>query len=374
MSSDEDFSLVVTGAKNEDTIEGVQALIKDYQKKHSEILEEQKEIKVSITECQDMTRKFKERAEKLTDDLKMDQMAFEEQLATEKAKLDALKQEESELMEELQRIQAEMKKEDSQTCHLREQVDVFSKMPEKKFVFSGKTGNANDTEEFEMKPHITYPMEEGTALITFEEEDVAANILEKKRHIVDLGGECHITVEAQPVDLMMPSLVEIDTEVCPQRILISNLPKMDTEILLNKLEIHFSKSKHGGGEVESCDFLPDSGTVVIAFTEKNIAEGLALTEHHEVKFTKMKHTVRVTPFINGKITNLETRTSTCPRTVLLTGIPNVMDRDTLQDMLEIHFQKNGNGGGEIEAFLYNPLGQQTSALFGCASLQAEMDE
>lgn len=61
----------------------------------------------------------------------------------------------------------------------------------------------------------------------------------------------------------------------------------------------------------------------------------------------------------------------CPRTVLLAGIPTVMEADTLQDLLEIHFQKNSNGGGEIEAFLYNPLGQHTSALFEGASPKEE---
>lgn len=374
MSSDEDFSLVLTSDKNEDTIEGVRALIKEYQKKYDGILAEQDDLRVCIKERQEMTRKFKERTEKLVKSQKKDKIAFEEQLACEKAKLDALKQEEIDLMEELQRIKAEIQEEVSQNAHLRERADVFSKMPEKKFVFSGKTAKANNKEEFEMQPHITYPMEEGTALVTFEEEDVASNILEKGKHKVDLGGECYISVEARPVQLMMPSLVEIDTEICPHRVLISNLPKMDTEILQNKLEIHFSKSKNGGGEVDFCEFLPDSGTVVIAFVQNNIAERLALTEHHEVKFTKTKQTVRVTPFINGKITNLETRISMCPRTVLLTGIPNVMDRETLQDMLEIHFQKNGNGGGEIEAFLYNPVGQNTLALFGCVSQEAKEEE
>lgn len=37
-------------------------------------------------------------------------------------------------------------------------------------VFKGATGNANNKQEFEMKPHIVYPMDGGTALITFEEE------------------------------------------------------------------------------------------------------------------------------------------------------------------------------------------------------------
>lgn len=64
-------------------------------------------------------------------------------------------------------------------------------------------------------------------------------------------------------------LLQIDSEVCPRRVLVSSLPRMDTETLLNKLEIHFSKSKNGGGEVDACDFLPDSGTVVIAFVEEH---------------------------------------------------------------------------------------------------------
>lgn len=40
-----------------------------------------------------------------------------------------------------------------------------------------------------------------------------------------------------------------------------------------------------------------------------------------------------------------------------------MDQDSLQDLLEIHFQKTSNGGGEVDAIIYNPVGQQTLALF-----------
>lgn len=68
---------------------------------------------------------------------------------------------------------------------------------------------------------------------------------------------------------------------------------------------------------------------------------------------------------------LQTEMSPCPRTVLLTGIPDVMERETLQDLIEIHFQKRTNGGGEIEALLYNPLGQHTSALFDGVSKNRE---
>lgn len=43
-------------------------------------------------------------------------------------------------------------------------------MPEKRVVFTGVTGNDAKTQSFEMKPHVVYPMEGGTALITFEDE------------------------------------------------------------------------------------------------------------------------------------------------------------------------------------------------------------
>ena len=59
----------------------------------------------------------------------------------------------------------------------------------------------------------------------------------------------------------------------------------------------------------------------------------------------------------------QTKALTCPRTVLLTGIPGVMEADCLQDMLEIFFQKGSNGGGEISNSLYNPPGQTAMALF-----------
>lgn len=123
--------------------------------------------------------------------------------------------------------------------------------------------------------------------------------------------------------------------------------------------------------------------------------------------------MRVTPFLNGKISNLkvstfirlsvsalteilikyilinlrvfcvcvcvwwivhQTKMTQCPRAVMLTGIPDIMERETLQDLLEIHFQKNTNGGGEIEAFLYNPLGEHTSAVFGGVTPDSEDEE
>lgn len=44
---------------------------------------------------------------------------------------------------------------------------------------------------------------------------------------------------------------------------------MDVETLLNKLEIHFSKRKNGGGEVDTCEMMTDSWNVVLTFVDKH---------------------------------------------------------------------------------------------------------
>ncbi|KAF7665596.1 hypothetical protein LDENG_00135540 [Lucifuga dentata] len=364
MSSDEDFSLVMETPPSEKTLEEIKDLISSYKKQYDQLIQEQKDLTVSRDDKQDLVKQFRLRSDKVTQILKDEQRAYADQLESERAKLDLLKREEAELMTEIQRVGVALKEQETYNDCLREQTSVFTAVPEKRVMFSGQTADPTDTPMFDMKPCIVYPMEGGTALMTFEEEVVAKKILAMGKHEVDLGSECRIVVEAKPVHVMMPSLVEIDTEVCPRRILLSNLPNADTEFLLSKLENHFSKTRHGGGEVEQCEMLQDLGNVVITFLKNDVARGLVEKEFHEVEIkTKKKHQIRATPFLNGKITNFKKKMSMCPRTVLLTGIPDVMEQENLQDLLEIHFQKSSNGGGEIDAFLYNPLGRESSATF-----------
>lgn len=359
---------------SKDSLEEIQALIANYKKICSQLSVDQTELASVTKDNQEMTQKCRQRSVKLAQSLDEEQRSNKERIENEKATVSSLSLEEIQLMEEIQKVEVALKQEEGENEQLRQEADVFTTVPEKKVVFTGETGNAGDARKFEMNSRVVYPMEGGTALITFEDEAAANRILTMKTHQVALEGDCHITVEARPVRLMLPSLVEIASEVCPQRMLISDLPEMDTETLLNKLDIHFHRRINGGGEVEGCEFLPDSGTVVLTFVDDNIAQGLTETEFHEVQLKNKKHTVRVTPFLNGKITNLKTKWSACPRTLLLAGIPEVMEQETLQDLLEIHFQKNSNGGGEIEAVLYNPPGRRASALFESVGRPQEKEQ
>nr|XP_040046257.1 interferon-induced protein 35 [Gasterosteus aculeatus aculeatus] len=359
-NDEEDFSLVVDEkTPSKDSLEDIKASIDRYKRRHEQLIQEQQEILILTEQQRETTREFRRRSDRLLQDLEKDQRSYEQQIEDGKAEAVLMQQEEKELLKEIQRVEEALKEEDAQNQHLQQQVEVFTAVPERPVVFVGTKGS----NAFQMKSRVVYPMEGGTALVTFEDEVVASRILDMKEHRVALGSECSIALEARRVQLVLPQLVEIDSEVSPRHILISNLPKMETETLLNKLEIHFSKKRHGGGEVEKCELLPDSEDVVITFVESDVARGLTEREHHQVELQRTEQSVRVTPFLNGTITGLQTRVAVCRRTVLLTGIPGVMEPESLLDLLEIHFQRKANGGGEIEAFLYNPPGGRSSALF-----------
>ncbi|XP_072298851.1 interferon-induced 35 kDa protein [Eucyclogobius newberryi] len=361
MSSDEDFSLVVE--PSEETLGGVRLLIQNEKDKLATLLQDQKDLNQNILETKSLTQKFKDRTVVLQQDLDEDRERSRDQEAQDQERLRIMKQEEVELNLELQRVLAELQQEETTIEKLRAQADVFSGAPERSMVFCGKTGRPQDGPRFDMEPLVEYPMEGGTALVTFEEADVARQVLSQSRHKVDLGGEFHLNVEARAVPITMPSSVQVSAQVCPQRVLVSNLPQMDRQTLQDKLHIHFSRSRNGGGEVDECLLHDESGNIVITFIQDNIAKGLTDAEFHTVQLSDGTHQVRVTPFVNGTITDLKTRTRLCRRTVLLTGIADIADAETLQDLLEIHFQKKASGGGEIEAILYCPEGQSRTALF-----------
>ncbi|XP_024920471.1 interferon-induced 35 kDa protein isoform X3 [Cynoglossus semilaevis] len=289
-------------------LEEVLTSIKNIKAKYDNLIQENTELNNTKKDNEEIIQKCKKRSLKLAQTVEENQEMYKEQLDKELLKSNLLKEEELALMEEIKNVEKAFQEEKNINDHLKHQALAFSCLPEKRVVFTGKKTNnvAKEEKKFDVKPHIIYPMEEGTALITFEKEVVAGNILKLKQHQVVLEKECFITLEARAVHLLLPSLVEIDTAVCPRRILISNLPEMNTETLLDKLNIHFHSSRRGGGEVESCEFLADSGTVVLTFVNPNIAGGLIEAEYHDLKLNNNKvHRIRVTHFMNGGLSDFQ---------------------------------------------------------------------
>nr|XP_055050052.1 interferon-induced protein 35 isoform X2 [Misgurnus anguillicaudatus] len=360
--STEDFSLV--NGDSMGTLENIQKEINKCKCQHEALLKDHDIIKDAIENNKSFAKKFQQRIEDKKNYLEVDNKKRTESLEKEQEKRSTSQKEQERLRTDIMRMKEELESVEKKNDLLRQKTEISTAVPEKKVVFKGKTEEGAQCQSFDVKPRIVYPMEGGTALITFEDEGVAQKVLSLKDHKVQLG-ECTINVQAQPIQFLVPIYIEMDTQICPHRILVSNLPnKVPEEKLLDKLNIHFAKKRNGGGDVDDIDMLHDSGTVVITFTENNVAKGLTDKLEHRVEIMKKEdYKVKVTPFLNGEISHLQTGNSMCLRTVQLTGIPDIMELENLQDHLEIHFQKATNGGGEVESIIYNPIGHTTLAVF-----------
>ncbi|XP_071433741.1 interferon-induced 35 kDa protein homolog isoform X2 [Pithys albifrons albifrons] len=252
-------------------------------------------------------------------------------------------------------------------------LQMLSALPEKKMMFKGLVANKEDVNKLTLTPWIQYPLPGGSALITFEKAEVAQRIIEMKEHVVKLScgdkleepDQCRMRVQAAPVELLLPSALEIRLTQSSRSILVSDLPSLGIpeETLLDKLELFFSKTKNGGSEVESREFWGDSGQMVLTFTRDGVAEPLIEKGHIQVLIERGKYKVKISPCMIGSIINVQLQPSRCSKTVLLSGIPDLLDEESMRDTLEIHFQKASRGGGEVDALAYVPAGQTGLAVF-----------
>ncbi|NXA42180.1 IN35 protein, partial [Eudromia elegans] len=242
-------------------------------------------------------------------------------------------------------------------------------LPERSMVFRGQVTDTADVATLTLTPRVHYPLPGGSALVTFEQSEVAQRIVEMKEHVVELShGEeperCRVRVRAEPVELLLPAALQLSVSRSCRQVLLSGLPSLGVleETLLDKLELFFSKTKNGGGEVESLELLGGS-QAVLSFAQDGVAEQLIARGLVQFPVKKTKYDIKVSPYMSGDVTSLQLRPSRCARTVLLRGIPDVLDTELMRDALEIHFQKESRGGGEVDALGYVPEGQWAVAVF-----------
>ncbi|KAM6042957.1 interferon-induced 35 kDa protein homolog isoform 2-T2 [Theristicus caerulescens] len=330
------------------------------------------ELQMAKEAIEQRTRELRKEGELLHKNLEQ-QMCFNRDVEVS-CQMDILsaKEEKNRLRQEKQMLKQKL--EEARNRVLREDpVMMLPALPEKKMVFKGLVTNKEDMNKLMLTPLIRYPLQGGSALIIFEKAEVAQRIVEMKEHMVELSnGEgleeldrCRVRVQAAPVDVLLPSVLEIGLTRSSRSIIVSDLPSLGIpeEALLDKLELFFSKTKNGGGEVESREFLDDSGQVVLTFAQDGVAEPLIARGHIQVLLGKGKYDLKISPHVSGGITNLQLQPSRCPRTVLLSGIPDVLGEEPMRDTLEIHFQKASRGGGEVETLAYVPVGRQGVAVF-----------
>ncbi|XP_009693497.1 PREDICTED: N-myc-interactor [Cariama cristata] len=268
-----------------------------------------------------------------------------------------LKEENAELKREIAKL-----KEDLAECSstLSEYGQIKKKVAEMKMKFSHMEDMKNDYPDlniqcvFGVTTKIPFRLNQNQALLTFEDEEVAQRLIKMGKHTVNLDNKI-ADVRVKPFTLERGIKFELHVAISGKKIKVSEVPELSIheDWMRDKLELNFYKSEKGGGEVENVIYDKQSRTAVITFLRPGAANSF-------VRCTKYPF------FVNGKCYRLSVHPDTdihlekfqlycgiSKKTILLKGIQETEDdEESVQDMIEIHFQKPSNSGGEIEKIKY----------------------
>ncbi|XP_067326204.1 interferon-induced 35 kDa protein isoform X2 [Anolis sagrei] len=320
-------------------------------------------------ECEQEASRHQEAAESLhaklleyEDQAKAKELAFQKEMEWQMKERNQLLQEKEALEKELEQIEKRSIAQES--LH-----KVNTSYPERSVVFKGHVEEAEKEQTLPdpvvAQAQVRCPIPEGSALITFEDPEVARRIIEMGQHRVQLDDWTYVNVKAEPMTLLLLASVEISVARSPRQVLLSGLPilSVSEDKLLDKLELFFSKRQNKGGEVDHVERLSGSGHVALTFVEDGVVEKLVQKGHFQVPIGKEKHEIKVSHYVSGEITDFQFRPSVCAQTVLLSGIPDILGEELMREALEIHFQKPSKGGGEVETVVYVPTGVSAAAVF-----------
>lgn len=281
----------------------------------------------------------------------------------DKGLIDEITKDCAQLKEEIQKLEAELQ-EAARNSQIKEDI------PSSKLKFTS-VENPEDTRRFlnvscsfQVNSQISYELQKGQALITFEKEEVAQNVIRTGKHQVAID-DTVVEVTASPVPLNSGVRFQFHLEISKIKIKVTGIPDVLPENLMrDKLELSFYKSRNGGGEVERVEYDKESGSAVITFVESGAVERILKKKHHLLYLNQDYCQVAVSPFIDTYVKKFQVFSGLSKRTVLLTGMEAVQttDEELVEDSVGIHFQRVKNGGGEVEVVKCS-LGQPYRAYF-----------
>ncbi|XP_015265716.1 PREDICTED: N-myc-interactor [Gekko japonicus] len=207
---------------------------------------------------------------------------------------------------------------------------------------------------FDGSANIPFRLSRGEALITFEEESVAQELLQKSQHTVKLEN-ADTVVRARPVELEMGITFQLHVKISQRKINVSNIPnlRIPDEWVRDKLELNFSKTKRGGGEVQDVTYDRRSQMALITFAQPGVANNIVKWAEYPFHTSEQTYIVTISPVVEKYLERFEMFSGIPKRTLLLTDIEDMAeDEENIQDMIAIHFQKPSNGGGEVEYIRY----------------------
>ncbi|XP_059560491.1 N-myc-interactor [Myotis daubentonii] len=229
-------------------------------------------------------------------------------------------------------------------------------IPETKMKFTSLENPEDDSRfsniscSFQVSSQVPYELQKGEALITFEEEEVAQNVIRMEKHhvqIMDIGVE----VMAKPVPLNSGVRFQVSVGVSKMKVNVTEIPdELPESQMRDKLELSFCKSRNGGGEVECVEYDKQAGSAVITFVETGVADRILKKKDYPLYINQDCHKVVVAPYMETHLKKFQVFSGISKRTVLLTGMEELclMDEETVGDYVNIHFQRTKNGGGEVD--------------------------
>lgn len=250
---------------------------------------------------------------------------------------------------EIQKLEAELQ-EATRNSQIKEDI------PETKMKFTSLKNPENDSQclniscSFHVSSQVPYVLQKGEALITFEEEEVAQNVIRMRKHRVQITN-IDVEVTAKPVPLKSGVRFQVLAELSKVKINVTEIPdELPENQMRDKLELSFCKSRNGGGEVECVEYNKETGSAVITFVETGVADKILKKKDYPLYINQDCHRVVVSPYVETHLKKFQIFSGTSKRTVLLTGMEDLhmMDEETVEDLVSIHFQREKNGGGEVD--------------------------
>ncbi|CAN9498056.1 unnamed protein product [Ophioblennius macclurei] len=288
------------------------------------------------------------------------------------AELQVQEEHKKQLLIQLKKLQDKLQDKRAQSTKLRQKFKVCTLIPDTEVNFRKQHSEGSEVSDqvvagvFTIIKKVDVPLKGGQALITFEEEKVASQVLKLAKCSMSYENS---TVEVTPVKVTMDPSVkfEVHIDVSRKVLKVSNVPpSMAEERVRDRLEISFSKPSRGGAEVETVEYDKNTGTGRIMFLNPGAAESLALRGKYQVDLDPEEVKVQIEPEFNYRLRRFQTFCGSAKRTILLDNIQvfeDMEDEEDVQDNLEIYFQKPSNKGGEIDSIKYISKGKALRAYF-----------
>ncbi|XP_074403934.1 N-myc-interactor isoform X2 [Zonotrichia albicollis] len=274
-----------------------------------------------------------------------------------------LKQENTELKKEMEKLKEDLEEHSSRDNPVKE-LEVKKKVAEMQLKFTHLEEMKDDGADKDMDTHCVFGvatktpfrLNQNQALLTFEDEEVAQRLTKMSKHCVNLDNRT-ANVTVKPFELDMGFQFELHVTVSGKKINVSDIPELPIpeEWVRDKLELHFYKTEQeeGGGEIEEVTYNRGSGTAVITFLKPGASYNFMRYTKYPFCVEETWFFISVSPHFDFHLTKFQPHCRVSKKTILLKGVPEVEeDEESVQDMIEIHFQKPSNGGGEIEKIKY----------------------